>query len=223
MAGSVEECVICSDELGVESAAVQLPCGHVFCRSCLEQWARNSHKHCPQCRTPYQRSKLRELKPWHGGLRLKDQSKEETAALQALEEAKAARALMEKRAAAAEKRLRQEQRVSQVQPQMLSRQPPPTQPPLMPPSFMPPPLGLLAAPACAPVAVEQRPSVPSSALTDEQRQRAAANRAAALERKRERDAAGATRAAARAAGDGCENTAPTSYGNPGPSTTRLER
>ena len=223
MAGSVEECVICSDELGVESAAVQLPCGHVFCRSCLEQWARNSHKHCPQCRTPYQRSKLRELKPWHGGLRLKDQSKEETAALQALEEAKAARALMEKRAAAAEKRLRQEQRVSQVQPQMLSRQPPPTQPPLMPPSFMPPPLGLLAAPACAPVAVEQRPNVPSSALTDEQRQRAAANRAAALERKRERDAAGATRAAARAAGDGCENTAPTSYGNPGPSTTRLER
>ena len=202
---SVEECTICTDVLGQDATAVQLPCGHAFCQCCLDQWAQLSHTDCPQCRQTYKRSKVRPLKPWNGGLRLKDISKEEAAALNALDEAKRARANMEDRAAAAERALRQMQRII-AQKQQLAHQrahcsSQVTEEPAAAPA------GLLIstaaaihhhaqASAAAPSAISSR-----SELTEEQRQRAAANRAAALERKRERDAAAAASTSMAVEGD----------------------
>ena len=175
---------MCCDELGVDVIAVQLPCGHAFCQSCLDQWAKNSHNDCPHCRQPYKRSKMRPLKPWNGGLRLKDLSREETAALKALEEVRAERARMESRAAAAERAVRQAQRAILEQPITA----------LHAVSAVTDVNSTAQSSAVAPPACGSR-----SELTEEQRQRAAANRAAALERKRERDAAAAAAAAEAAA------------------------
>ena len=201
---SVEECTICTDALGQDATAVQLPCGHAFCQRCLDEWAQHSHTDCPQCRQTYKRSKVRPLKPWNGGLRLKDISKEETAALKALDEAKSARAHMENRAAIAERALRQMQRAN-AQPQQLAHQPGHcsshvTEEPIAAPSG----LSLTSAAAAIHHPAQTGAAAPSaissrSELTEEQRQRAAANRAAALERKRERDAAAEAEAAAAAA------------------------
>ena len=72
---AVEECLVCTEELGtVERPAAQLPCGHVFCRACCDQWVKSQHRDCPSCRMPFKPSKLRALLPWEGGLRLKDVS-----------------------------------------------------------------------------------------------------------------------------------------------------
>ena len=91
-----EECTVCCSVLGAESAAEHLPCGHVFCSTCLREWEANQHSDCPQCRSVYRRSKaVRALKPWQGGLRTKDKSKQVADAEEALEEMRAARVAME--------------------------------------------------------------------------------------------------------------------------------
>ena len=104
-----EECLVCTEPLGLPGGApaVHLPCGHIFCADCNEQWLANGHKDCPSCRQPFKKSKVRTLQPWQGGLRLKDTSSAEQNALKNLEEARVARAAMERRAATAERALHQ--------------------------------------------------------------------------------------------------------------------
>ena len=107
---SVEECQICTEDLGVPGRpAAQLPCGHAFCACCVLAWVKEGHRDCPSCRVAFKLSKLRELVPWEGGLKLKEASSAEQNALKELEEARSARAAMEQRAAAAERALRQHQ------------------------------------------------------------------------------------------------------------------
>ena len=107
---SVEECQICTEDLGVPGRpAAQLPCGHAFCACCVLAWVKEGHRDCPSCRVAFKLSKLRELVPWEGGLKLKEASSAEQNALKELEEARTARAAMEQRAAAAERALRQHQ------------------------------------------------------------------------------------------------------------------
>ena len=43
------ECPVCLERLGISSKV--LPCQHVFCRRCLEKWARtHAELTCPECR-----------------------------------------------------------------------------------------------------------------------------------------------------------------------------
>ena len=44
------ECAICMDEHNDRST---LPCGHVFCLTCLQEWYKITHS-CPTCRHPFQ-------------------------------------------------------------------------------------------------------------------------------------------------------------------------
>eukprot|EP01064_Diplonema_japonicum_P016668 TRINITY_DN24680_c0_g1_i1.p1 TRINITY_DN24680_c0_g1~~TRINITY_DN24680_c0_g1_i1.p1 ORF type:complete len:347 (+),score=57.76 TRINITY_DN24680_c0_g1_i1:36-1076(+) len=42
-------CCICKDEFALNQKAVQLPCGHVYCKDCIKEWL-DSHRTCPMCR-----------------------------------------------------------------------------------------------------------------------------------------------------------------------------
>lgn len=111
---TVEECVVCTEDLGLRGRpAVQLSCGHVFCRACVDQWAANKHSDCPSCRAPFRPAKVRALVPWEGGLLLKQESTAEQAARTGLEEARVARAAMERRANAALRAVRQHEAAEQ--------------------------------------------------------------------------------------------------------------
>ena len=204
-----EECTVCCSVLGAESAAEHLPCGHVFCSTCLREWEANQHSDCPQCRSVYRRSKaVRALKPWQGGLRTKDKSKQVADAEEVLEEMRAARVAMEQRAAAAERALRhcraakcratQEAQAVTVTADAAARSNasgcagPDLAPRLHPAAASAATTDTASGAALrsetALGAVSSRSAPGAATLTEEQRQRAAANRAAALERKRVRDA-----------------------------------
>ena len=105
---SVEECIICTDDLGLPGRpAAQLPCGHIFCHQCCEEWIRNQQKAgcgiCPTCRITFKPSKVRPLVPWKGGLTLKQTSPEESHLIRELEGVRSERIAYEKRAVAVDK------------------------------------------------------------------------------------------------------------------------
>jgi hypothetical protein len=222
---SVEECLVCTEELGVPGRpASQLPCGHVFCQECVQSCLKNQHKDCPSCRAPFKASKLRALLPWQGGLRLKEATSAEQNALKGLEEVRTARAAMEQRAVAAERALRQRQaaaeRAAAAERSALAVTQGTDSTPAADTSATisdlpaaiaapaPAKLGLAAhdvgavsgpanaAPLAAPTVVptDAPPTERPATLTEAQRLRVEANRAAALERKRERDALAAAAA-----------------------------
>jgi hypothetical protein len=98
----MEECAICTEVLGApDRPAAQLPCGHAFCCACVEEWTRSGRSDCPHCRVEFRKSKVRELCPWRGGLRLRQPSEITRGAERALEAARDARAQMERRVKAA--------------------------------------------------------------------------------------------------------------------------
>ncbi|KAM9408777.1 E3 ubiquitin-protein ligase TRIM39-like isoform 1-T2 [Pholidichthys leucotaenia] len=46
-----EECFLCSICLDVFSDPVTIPCGHNFCKSCIQQhWSTTDHSQCPMCK-----------------------------------------------------------------------------------------------------------------------------------------------------------------------------
>lgn len=103
-----EDCTICTEQLGsAERPAVQLPCGHAFCKVCVEEWQRAKHTDCPQCRQDFQPSRVRALWPWEHGLRLREPARAEQKAVDELDDARAQRKAMESRASKAERALRQ--------------------------------------------------------------------------------------------------------------------
>lgn len=44
-----QECVVCYKNLEVDTS---LPCGHMFCRKCIMEWAKVNHS-CPCCRREF--------------------------------------------------------------------------------------------------------------------------------------------------------------------------
>jgi Ring finger domain len=55
-AGALEECPICMDDV---TAPVITTCGHVFCRSCIENWLLNNEPaQCPLCRAAISKQTL---------------------------------------------------------------------------------------------------------------------------------------------------------------------
>ncbi|XXG46646.1 hypothetical protein AAC387_Pa02g1437 [Persea americana] len=61
-------CPICMDPWSSEGAhrTCCLPCGHVYGRSCIERWTRESRKtpgRCPQCKRKYKLTELRNIYP----------------------------------------------------------------------------------------------------------------------------------------------------------------
>ena len=119
---------------------------------------------------------LRPLWPWRDGLRLKEPTVTEQHALSALEETRAARKAVEGQAEKAERALRR------LPPQPAARDD--------------------AKQTLQSAAPEGSAALKDYGLTEEQQQRAAANLAAALERKRKREAqAGSSAVASDADGD----------------------
>ncbi|CAA2962420.1 DNA repair and recombination RAD5B, partial, partial [Olea europaea subsp. europaea] len=59
----VLECSICYD--APPMIPVQLDCGHVYCRGCIQRWFRFKHK-CPMCRTRFELEGWRYLDPVDG-------------------------------------------------------------------------------------------------------------------------------------------------------------
>ena len=56
------ECSICREDIVGDNPVVSTSCGHVFHRECLERWWKTGHRTtCPDCRTPCQRSEVRQL------------------------------------------------------------------------------------------------------------------------------------------------------------------
>eukprot|EP00760_Papus_ankaliazontas_P014635 PhM_4_TR16122/c6_g1_i1/m.101372/K11982/RNF115_126; E3 ubiquitin-protein ligase RNF115/126 len=55
--GDKRSCVVCLEDFSVGSEVVQLPCGHVFCEGCIEQWLRQKRQ-CPMCR-----AELEQIRP----------------------------------------------------------------------------------------------------------------------------------------------------------------
>ncbi|XP_036609365.1 tripartite motif-containing protein 65 isoform X2 [Trichosurus vulpecula] len=49
----LEEKLVCAICLELYREAVTLPCGHNFCRACIEDHWRRHEVNCPQCRTPF--------------------------------------------------------------------------------------------------------------------------------------------------------------------------
>ncbi|KAK4536309.1 hypothetical protein CDCA_CDCA08G2334 [Cyanidium caldarium] len=47
--GSTQICAVCHDEFHVGTRVMEMPCGHLFCEDCLEQWLRVRCS-CPTCR-----------------------------------------------------------------------------------------------------------------------------------------------------------------------------
>ena len=48
---SQQQCTVCLDDVGIEEAAVQTPCQHLFHQECLVHWIKTSKTtHCPICR-----------------------------------------------------------------------------------------------------------------------------------------------------------------------------
>ncbi|XVF03380.1 hypothetical protein REPUB_Repub04eG0256000 [Reevesia pubescens] len=47
--GDDQDCMICLDELNVESYAFRMPCSHTFHDDCIKRWLKQSH-YCPICR-----------------------------------------------------------------------------------------------------------------------------------------------------------------------------
>eukprot|EP01059_Diplonema_ambulator_P016034 TRINITY_DN27301_c0_g1_i1.p1 TRINITY_DN27301_c0_g1~~TRINITY_DN27301_c0_g1_i1.p1 ORF type:complete len:321 (+),score=15.22 TRINITY_DN27301_c0_g1_i1:2-964(+) len=47
--GSNESCCICKEDYVVDQKAVQLPCGHIYCKDCIKEWL-EVHRTCPMCR-----------------------------------------------------------------------------------------------------------------------------------------------------------------------------
>lgn len=166
-----EDCTICTEVLGTrDRPAVQLTCGHVFCRECIEAWVRtNKRKDCPHCRTDINLSRSRSLWPWQRGLCLKEQTNREQETLKGLEETRAARNALETQAAKAERALRLRAASQAPAPAAACAVQPPPPPVKYPVEHVP-------------VLAEQQP-----VLTEQQQNRAAANLAAALERKRKRE------------------------------------
>ena len=55
-------CCICKDVYNfLEKKPLVLPCGHTFCRSCLQQMKSRNYKICPLCRKNWQRQPLDSL------------------------------------------------------------------------------------------------------------------------------------------------------------------
>ena len=181
-----EDCTICTERLGlVDRPAVQLPCGHAFCKECVDEWQRAKHSDCPQCRAEFQVSRIRALWPWKFGLRLKEQTDKEKLAVMQLDEMRAQRKAMEARVAAAERALKQMQ-AGAIGGRMTGE-------------AMGTTTSTVVAPAMGPLhtdnpasSVAGNSNTVAAALTAEQQQRMAANRSAALERKRRREEANAT-------------------------------
>ncbi|KAJ9460935.1 putative E3 ubiquitin-protein ligase RHC1A [Diplonema papillatum] len=44
-----ESCSICQDAFSVGEAAMQLPCGHIYCTACITEWL-SRRRTCPMCR-----------------------------------------------------------------------------------------------------------------------------------------------------------------------------
>ena len=181
---TVEECAICVEDLGApHRPAAQVACGHIFCYVCVERLVKTSKGSvdCPHCRQPFKLKHVRLLAPWTNGLRLKDQSAAEEAALRGLDEVRQQRADMERRANDAERALRHALRAAESQR----------------PTTMTTSIGNGSSSADAPhvepaahatlpctsVPLQPQTTAPSLALTAEQRERIAANRAAALEQR----------------------------------------
>mmetsp|Transcript_12267 Transcript_12267/g.31340 ORF Transcript_12267/g.31340 Transcript_12267/m.31340 type:complete len:205 (+) Transcript_12267:3-617(+) len=168
-----EECTVCTEVLNTgDRPAIQLKCGHAFCHSCIEEWTRNKHADCPQCRREFTTSKARLLWPWRGGLRLKEPTAMERTALKALDAIKIDRRSTESKALAAERALRQ-LRTDISNSKLISLAGAPERPAN---THLPVQTSRLASDAMI--------QIP---LTEQQQQRAAANRAAALLRKRRRE------------------------------------
>lgn len=47
------ECLVCLSKFEPESQINDLPCGHLFHKTCLEQWVDYWNITCPLCRTPF--------------------------------------------------------------------------------------------------------------------------------------------------------------------------
>ena len=209
----IEECVICTEDLGVpERPAAQLPCGHAFCHECCDEWIRNQQKAgcgvCPSCRITFKPSKLRPLLPWKGGLTLKETSSAEYNAIRELEGVRSARMALEKRAAAAERAVEfakrkclAAERAAAAAEQRAAAAPSDGTVHPVPPSAT-----QAAAPSASTTLVtattaEAAPCSETCAITEAQRQRAAEKKAAALallERKRAEQEAQRLLAASRA-------------------------
>ena len=190
----VESCTICTETLGsVDRPSVQLPCGHVFCAECVEGWQRLRHADCPSCRQEFPKGRVRTLCPWRNGLKLTEPTSVEQGALKALDEARVMRRAVEERARALEQTLRCMRRAASS-----------TQTSVhcvinnnRPNSVESGDRGLAqpAAGYCAQQPSGLAQAVVVTSLTEEQQQRASANRMAALERKRKREQASALAAA----------------------------
>lgn len=230
--GMAEECSICTDPLGVPGQpAASLPCGHVFCCSCLREWTALRHIECPQCRASFRPERdERVLCPWRDGLRLKQTTSAEQEALTGLEDARGQRQAMEQRALTAERALRRRtatvamaggappscvgaSRVAASSEQPRSEQVAEASAACAgaPMAGAPPYCVGSASPSVAASSEQPRPEQPrpehiaegvgaivgaptpaaldAAAVTEAQRQRAAASRAAALARRQEREAA----------------------------------
>ena len=102
-----ELCCICTDPLGEgdDHGALQLGCGHVFGARCIQEWLRVDKKtrRCPTCNTAAEgRQALRPLCPLQTALRVQDGG-EEAELVRAVEQARAKRQRAEHDAARLER------------------------------------------------------------------------------------------------------------------------
>ena len=47
-----EPCAICHQEFKVPKFVRKMPCSHLFCSTCIEQWVTKHSATCPVCRAP---------------------------------------------------------------------------------------------------------------------------------------------------------------------------
>ena len=167
-----ELCCICTDPLGEgdDHGALQLGCGHVFGARCIQEWLRVDKKtrRCPTCNTAAEgRQALRPLCPLQTALRVQDGG-EEAELVRAVEQARAKRQRAEHDAARLERErdgLRRRREAQQREAQQREAQQREAR---------------AAAPAPAAAA--------GGGLTEEQRLRVEASKAAALARRQQAQA-----------------------------------
>ena len=163
-----ELCCICTDPLGEgdDHGALQLGCGHVFGARCIQEWLRVDKKtrRCPTCNTAAEgRQALRPLCPLQTALRVQDGG-EEAELVRAVEQARAKRQRAEHDAARLERERDGLRRRREAQQRAAAAAE-----------------ARASAPAPAPAAA-------GGGLTEEQRLRVEASKAAALARRQQAQA-----------------------------------
>ena len=66
MSDEKNACVICCEQLtsdGAHEICVLTPCGHIFGRSCITAWVKNSKAECPNCKTKVKSKEIRKIYP----------------------------------------------------------------------------------------------------------------------------------------------------------------